>query len=139
MLDKIRQFIYRRREQELQNEITRLKEKINTTIDELGDPKYVIRNILKRDLKFFDYKKLKPEEQEGYVHTGKAVLNNPTYQNEIKHMYVDLVNEIAKESPNFENVMALRMTMNGITLLKERIEELGVDTKPTNKNPHSPI
>jgi hypothetical protein len=139
MLDKILKFLYRTREQELTSEIERLKTKNNELVDELGDPKHVVRQILGRDLAWYDYKELLLDGQKAYVAMADSILKNTTYQNEIAHACADLINHIAKNTENFGQVRDARMTMNGIKLLVDRLEELGVESLPPNKTPFNPV
>lgn len=139
MLDKIIKIIYRKREQELTGEIARLKKKVNELVDELGDPKHVVKAILKRDLAWYDYKEATIDAQKEYVARADSILKNATYQNEIAHVCADLINHIAKNTENFEQVRDARMTLNGIKLLVDRLEELGVDNLPTKNKPFSAV
>jgi arginyl-tRNA synthetase len=143
MYNKIRQLIYQKFFQDIaavqHDEINRLKARVNELTEELGDPRHVVKNLLKRDISWFDYKELKMDEQKGYVQAADGILKNATFQNEVNHACADIINDIAKSSISFEDVMAKRMTLNGIILLKERLEELGVDSLPERKNPYSAI
>lgn len=130
MLDKLIKFILKNHIVKYEEEIKRLSEKSNNLIDELGNPKHVINKLLKEDLSWYDYEDLSPENRGNYVATGKSVLSNSTFQNEYKRAVIDIINEIAKESKSFEEVMALRMTINGMQLMKERLEELNEVDEP---------
>jgi hypothetical protein len=137
--EKFYKLFYKEREDALNEEITRLKERVNELVDELGDPRHVVSKLLKRDLGWYDYKDLPTDARKGYVQAADQVLRNETFRNEVNHLCADLINDIAKRSVNFEDVMYKRMTINGIQLIKDRLEELGVDSTPEQKHPFEPI
>jgi DUF438 domain-containing protein len=119
------------------NEIKRLKEKVNKLQEMVGDPKYVLQKLLKDDISAYDWAGIKDKEKRnGYAQEAKRISNSYVLQNEIKMLYGDLVKEIAMESQNFEIVLDLRMTINGAKLIMERLESIGEDNRPTNKEPH---
>ena len=123
-----------RKEKDYKKEIKRLKEKINELVKMVGDPKYVVGNIMKRDIKWYNYLELRPAERKKYASNAKLILKNETFKNEIKHIYSDLVQEISTQSRDFGEVRDLRMTVSGVNLIKERLGKIGVDKKPTKEN-----
>lgn len=139
MFNKLLNFIVKRQLASHQEEIKRLKLKVNDLVDNIGDPRHVINKTLKRDLSWYDYEELPREQREVYVNTAKSVLQNPSFNNEINHAIADLTAHIAKEAKNFEEVMYARHTINGIQLILDRINDMSVEPKKENKNPYSSI
>jgi len=84
----------------------------------------VIDKILKRKIEWFNYDLLEGREKEEYYKKTQEILNNPIFHNEIKHFFADVVQHIAKTSKDFEEVRDLRMTMNGVEALLERMERI---------------
>jgi len=121
-------------------EIVRLKEKVNNLQELVGDPKFVVDKVLGRDLAWYDYKQLKAADRVIYWQNAQAIIKNDTFKNEIKHTCSDLINEIAKESKSFKHVIELRMTINGLMLLKDRFEDISSnDDKPKNTEPFKEV
>jgi len=127
---------FKKKKKIYQEEIKRLKKKVNELQGIVGDPKYVLQKILSKDISSYDWGGIKSKDvRKEYTNKAREVLENPVLQNEIKGLYGVLVKEIAMESQNFEIVRDLRMTISGAKLIIERIEAIGEDKKPTNKKP----
>ena len=116
------------------DEIVRLKNKVNELQRMVGDPRYVIRKLLSKDISSYDWMSIIDKGvKKDYAEKAKQIIENPVFMNESKSLYGDLVKEIAMESQNFEIVRDLRMTINGVKLLEERLEKIGIKKDPTNK------
>lgn len=89
-----------------------------------GSPEEVIEAILKRGIKWYDYKELDFASQLSYYNNAVLARNNEVLVNEVKHALSDLVTHIANKSQNFEEVRDLRMTMNGMQLILDRLESI---------------
>jgi len=130
----------KRIEDSYQKEIRRLKEKVNNLQGELGDPRYVLQNLLSQDISSYDWEGLKDKKVKAeYAQNAKSILLNPVFKNEINSLYGDLVKEIAMESQNFGIVRDLRMTISGIKLIEERLEKIGVPNKPKKDHPFKEV
>ena len=117
-------------------EIKRLKKKVNDLQKAVGDPMYVLQKLLSKDINSYDWVSIKNKGQrKEYAQKAKQLLKNEVLNNEINGLYGDLVKEIAMQSQNFDIVRDLRMQISGIKLIMERIEIIGEDKKPTNKEP----
>lgn len=94
----------------------------------------VVANVLDRGIDWFDHTKLSREKRLKYFTDAQAALRNETLQNEAKHIIADLVEHIAKQTRDFREVENLRMTINGIQLLKERLESIPDPNKEESRD-----
>jgi hypothetical protein len=113
----------------LKNEIELLKFKSNEVKAEK-----VIEEIIDRGIKWFDYESMNLSEKYQYYLEIKDVLNNKALKNEIDHYLSDLINEIAMSAKSYDEVMALRMSINGIKVLFERLEDIYDPTVKRSKD-----
>ena len=94
-------------------------------LEESSTPERVIMDILGEKLKWFDPKGMGKEEQREYYADAHNLLRSEVFKNEINGYVKQLVEGIAKGSKNFEEVVALRYSINGVQALKERIQMIG--------------
>jgi len=128
------------KEQSYQEEIKRLKEKVNSLQKELGDPRHVLKKLLAGDISSYDWEGLTDKDvKKDYAQKAKNILSNPVFKNETNSLYGDLVKEIAMESQNFEVVRDLRMQISGAKLIQERLESISAQTEPKNKEPFKEV
>lgn len=134
---------------ELSDYITILKsENTNLKIQEakfdqfknLFTAEIVIAKIIDRGINWYDWKELDTGKQKAYEQGALTILRSEVFNNEIKHTVSDIVQEIAKNAKSWEEIMALRMTINGLELLKERLETISlVENEQTKDNLESVI
>jgi len=130
--------IYFKTNKKLKKELTEtkdmLREERDAVIDlendffylrEKSTPEAVIEEILGEKLKWFDPKGMGKEEQREYYADAHNLLRSEVFKNEINGYVKQLVEGIAKGSKNFEEVVALRYSINGVQALKERIQMIG--------------
>ncbi|NCU43343.1 hypothetical protein EOL72_03290 [Candidatus Falkowbacteria bacterium] len=108
----------------LEKENKALRESISILEQRLGDPAEVVKKMLGRPLKWKDISKMTDAEKREYGLGAKQALENETLMSEINRLIVDLVNDIARETLNFRQVLNRRFTLNGIQLIKERLESV---------------
>jgi len=105
-----------------------LIKELRTKIEELQNKKVkaedVIKEILNHNIDWYNWEELEKPEKEAYIAEAQKIATSKTYENEINHSVSDLIQEIAKESQDFNNVLFLRATINGIELLKERLLDI---------------
>lgn len=107
-----------------ENTINTLHDKIQALSVKIGDPAEVVKKMLGRPLKWKDISKMTDAEKREYGLAAKQALENETLISEINRLTVDLINDIAKETLNFRQVLNRRFTLNGIQLIKERLENV---------------
>lgn len=128
-----RKILFGKIEKSYQDEVKRLKEKVNNLVDGRANPIEVVKDVMKDDIKFYNYKELKPDERMNYFKSAQAALNNQAVQNEVKHIYTDLVQHIATKSFNYDQVRDLRMTINGVKILIDRLNEVSSGEREKTK------
>lgn len=101
----------------LHNQIQGLEAKV-------GNPAEVVKKMLGRKLKWKDISKMTEAQKSQYGLSAKQALENEALMSEIDCLTFDLVNDIAKETSDFQQVLNRRFTLNGIQLIKERLENI---------------
>lgn len=100
----------------------------------------VIEEILNRGISWYDYSKLTPTEQKAYYAEAQRLLRSHVLINEVNAYLTDIVKEISYNSKDFDEVVALRYSANGIKALLERLESIrNPETSSTNEEPNSAI
>lgn len=94
----------------------------------------VICNILKRGIDWYDYRSLPSEQKLTYYNDAQLILKNEVFNNEIKHLVEDLIKYCATHAKDFEEVKAMRYTINGIELIKERLNSIIDPTRSETYN-----
>jgi len=84
----------------------------------------VIKKILGRKLTWFDYSQMDHRSQEEYYKKAQEILRSDVFNNEMKSAITDLVEHMATKSKDFEEVRDLRMTINGLELFRERLQQI---------------
>lgn len=112
----------------------------------------VIENILRRPLAWVDMKKMDTNTRRTWGGHALSLLNNPLFQalsgtvglngdkDTSGELAKDIIEHIAKQSRDHAETRDLRMTLNGIELLRERAKNwLYLDTESTNNEPNAPM
>lgn len=119
----IRQKQLVRKIENLQHIISDKNKIISDLISNIG-PQQVIEKTLQRDISFYPYEKLDHESQRNYYADAQSILNNEVFKNETKHLIADWVEFIAYRSKDHNTTENIRMTINGLELLKERLGKI---------------
>jgi hypothetical protein len=93
----------------------------------------VIKEILGRDIEWYDYQKLKSDARVAYYNEAQKMLRGEVFNNEIKSFVTDLMKEIAMNSENFDKVIALRFSINALEAFRERLEMISDPTRSEDK------
>jgi len=128
MIKKIKQFILAVREN------IKLKVEAEVLKNKVGDSRYVVEKIMKRGIGWYDYNLLKPNEMKEYYADAQSALRNKTLINELNHIVADAVEYISRDSKNFDDVEKIRMTINAVDLIKQRLEGISDPNKSVSKN-----
>lgn len=138
MIKKIISFLIGK-DSDNEREILELKQKIRSMIND-SKPESVIREIMGRKIKWYDYQSLKDKQAKiVYIDEAQRIANSSVYQNEINRAVYDIIQHIAIESKSFEETRDLRMTINGIELLRERLSQIREVTTELTSDPESII
>lgn len=108
----------------LETTIESLHNQIQGLEAKVGNPAEVVKKMLGRPLKWKDVNKMTDAEKREYGLAAKQALENETLMSEINRLTVDLINDIAKETSDFQQVLNRRFTLNGVQLIKERLESV---------------
>lgn len=90
----------------------------------------VLGPLLKRGINWFDYKSLPVEERRNYYAKAQELLRNDVFCNELSSLKLDLIQEIALRSKDFQHVMVLRGKVGMAEVLVERIKSIDNPDKP---------
>jgi len=141
-------FKYKKKYEEVENELALRGNKIKELRAEINrlkhksTPEIVVEKVMRRGIEWYDYNDIKDINQKrDYYHDAQNVLKNPVFINEIKHLLADQVEFIARDSQSHEDTMNVRMTINAIDLIKERLESIydPDKNKPSTNNLYSAI
>lgn len=101
----------------------------------------VIEKTLNRGLNWYKYQNLPKEEWRAYYNETQEILKGKVLNNEINQYILDLVQEIAMRSKDFDNVLRLRSMINVLTVLRERLGKIVSPDKeePTKENLNSTL
>ena len=115
----------------LYKEIKRLKAEHDKLVDEIAElkkktenpsPEKVIRNILKRDIGWYDYNLLPFDGRIAYYQGAQSLLINETLKNELNHFLADQLKFIGYESMSHEQTMHIRTGIVAIETLMDRLK-----------------
>jgi hypothetical protein len=98
--------------------------------ESINSGEWCIEAVLKRGIDYYDSSKLEYAEQVTYKERANEVLKNETFQNEIRHLEADWVEFCAKGAKTFEEVRDMRMAINALQLIVERLEAIPDPRKP---------
>lgn len=106
----------------LEKENEQLKINLGLELKKTVDVKDIVKQILGRDIEWFDYNSFSKADKEAYSNDAKLILNSRVWNNETKRCITDIIQEIAKESDTQQMTENLRYQMIGIESLRDRFE-----------------
>lgn len=105
----------------------------------VGNPATVVEMILRRPIKWYDYEQIiDVVEREKYKRGAEDLVRNGILINEKNAFISDLIQHIAKDSVDFQEVRDLRMSINGVEAFFERLESIQSPEEKSDK-PSKPI
>ena len=121
MIKRIKSYFnVRRRNKYLEKNNIELLEKY-VFFKEKSTPERVVEKVLKRGISWYDFAELDDNDRRNYANEATRLLQSEVLENEKNAVLKDLVEFIAKKSPDHKTTENLRMTINGIELLIERL------------------
>lgn len=93
----------------------------------------VIEKIIKRGIGWFDLETLSLAQRKQHYGNAQSILRNETFKNEFNHLVADFVQEIARKSASFDNVLLLRAGINVLEAFRERLEAIPDPENITNQ------
>lgn len=94
----------------------------------------VVAKIIGRGINWFNFESMTPNLKLAYYAGAQEILRNNTFKNEFNHLVADFVQEIAKSSPSWENVLLLRAGINVMEAFRERLENIPDPEKIINRD-----
>jgi len=134
MLNKIKQqlkvfFSNSKRVFELEEEIESLKNERENLIARLFDAEntptaeMVVKKVLGRGIGWYDYNEINDQSRKKtYFNDIQQVLKNESFTNELNYLLADMVQHVAKASKSHDETLQVRMIINAIEMIKERLE-----------------
>lgn len=136
---------------ELENKM-RSQETVSSHVCPMPTAEAVIEKILNRPLAWVDMTKMDVATRRQWGGHATALLQNPLFQalcgtvgktkseETSGELVKDLIEHIAKKSKDHEETRDLRMTINGVELVRERAAAwLFFETQATNNEPNAPM
>lgn len=106
-----------------------LKLSVKRLQSHICSPQDVIAQVLKRGISWYNYEELDLGKQAEYWSRAQDILRNPVFLNELHHFEADLVQHIAKQAKDFQEVRDLRYSINGIETFQERLQHIKNPTR----------
>jgi hypothetical protein len=100
-----------------------------------------IEQVLGRNINWYKYQNLTTEEWREYYKEARDILKGKVLNNEINAFILDLVQEIAMRSKDFDHVLRLRAMINSAEVIRERLSKVVNPDKEevSNKNIYNAI
>lgn len=114
-------------QKEKKAEIAQLKAQIEEL---LSDPGLILKEILKGNLEWYDYKELTPSDRETYQRFADAVRTNPAFVNEMNHLFQMLSLKALSEPKTLEGLRDLQICAVAVESIKRHFADI---PKPPKK------
>lgn len=96
-----------------------------------ADARSVVESVLSKPLPVIDMEQLSRQQQIEYAKEAQTVLSSPAFVQEVNTILDECTKEIVYRAQDMEKVLDMRMTINGIKLLIERLEERAENVRTT--------
>lgn len=139
MKTKISRYIYAIKNIESYRSLNGAFKEQNEALKEaLKSPAEVVRALTDDKFKWFDYDTLDDGNKKKYFEQAKRILEMEVFQNEVAKLDAEFIMWAAKESRDFDGVLAMRHQMSGIALLCQRLAEVPNPEEPKKAEPKEP-
>lgn len=105
-------------------ENTALKKTVEVLEVEKKSPRKVVEAVMAKKIEWYNYQDLAPSDRFQYYQNAQSILNNPVFLNEKNYLISCWAKWCLEHAHDFEGVKDMRMSVNGITLLEERLGEI---------------
>lgn len=102
---------------------------------EINESEKLLYKFIGRRINYYEFDGLGYSDKVNYYREAKNLLSNNILNNEINGIIKDLTEEATIRAGDMTQVFACRMTINGLKLIIERLED--IDNPETNKNESS--
>jgi hypothetical protein len=120
---------------ELVNEIYKLNKEIK---DLKTNPQRAVEDILGREIKYLDVSKLTDEGRLAIYNEAQLLLRNRVFQSLVGKAK-NIIEQISRYSKNFDEVRDLRMTINGVELIRQYAEDIQDPRQQVKKATDNPF
>lgn len=99
-----------------------------------SDPKKIVENCFARGIEWYDYEDQAKELQKRYYDEAQSILTSQVFNNEKNFLVATGAESALLEALTPQQLRDFQMTINGLELLKNRLEEIKDPTKEQTKN-----
>ena len=95
---------------------------------------------MERGIDWYDPKDQDDNAQRVYYNEAQSILKNDVFNNELNHYIAEMVNYIAMETKDFDQVMHVRSAIVALESFRARLEKIAKPNKSkTVEEPYSPL
>jgi hypothetical protein len=98
------------------------------------DPTRIVEKCFKRGIEWYDYNECGKEKQKQYYDEAQMILNSGVFNNEINFLIATGAESALLESMEPSQLRDFQMTINGLELLRNRLESISDPTEQKTKN-----
>lgn len=108
---------------------------------ERPDPRAVVEKAMGYALTMKIPEELRGAERKDYAQTARLIISSRVFQHEVSTLVDTFVRAIAIRAQSYEEVRDLRMSINALEMLRERLEEIAAEAerKPKAFDPFESI
>lgn len=99
-----------------------------------SDPKKIVESCFERGVEWYDYEEQAIELQKQYYDEAQIILNSRVFNNERNFLVATGAETALLEALSPQQLRDFQMTINGLELLKNRLEEIRDPNKEETKN-----
>ncbi len=128
MFNPLKIYQYYKDSQEKGPLLERLAEKQKQIISEQKrysrDPKKIVENCFKKGIKWYDYEEQAIELRKKYFQEAKSILDSDVFNNEKNFLIATGAEQALLDAMEPQQLRDFQMTINGMELLQNRLEEI---------------
>ena len=98
------------------------------------DPSRIVEKCFKRGIEWYDYNECGKEKQKRYYEEAQMILNSGVFNNEINYLIATGAEAALLESIEPSQLRDFQMTINGLELLRKRLEGISDPNEQKTKN-----
>lgn len=116
---------------DLESLVMQLELENKSLIAQMASPKKIIEGLFSKGIRWYDYSQMSLPEQRNYYKEAQFIINSKVFQNEKKYLIATGAQEVLIEHLNGDSrIRDFQMTINGMQLLENRLEEIVDPDKP---------
>ena len=138
MFNPLKIYQYYRDSEEKGPLLEQLTKKQKEVIEEqkryMSDPKKIVENCFAKGIRWFDYEEQAVELRKRYYEQAQSILASPVFNNEKNYLIATGAETALLDAMTPQQLRDFQMTINGLELLQNRLEEIKDPTKVETKN-----